>query len=268
MALRSDADAFWARCVELAAYWTVHPKIDDAERTTLPATCQRVKLAHFRFPSVYRFDEHGFKEKDADALHAIADRVRADADAHVVVASAVQAGIDEETFSYILGQICCQTSPEGESRPYDELWPLVGIVRRHPSALGQSPELALACVHYAMDHMESKKATYMSALVHAAAMHPATFETKAVLTSLTNPLQPVTHSFAVSLLGKLRPNVLRALGASVALSTMVRDAIGSTRRLAALERLIARVEAPANIDMAGELKAVFSQQDLAHGQVK
>ena len=57
MALRSDADAFWARCVELAAYWTVHPKIDDAERATLPANCQRVKLAHFRFPSVYRFDE-------------------------------------------------------------------------------------------------------------------------------------------------------------------------------------------------------------------
>lgn len=251
--LRVLVDTYWARCARLAEYQTLHPYYGDAERAKLPVDCTTMRLGHFRF------SDNSFADADGHLLLTIVERVHDDDDASAVVASAVQAGIDEETFYFVLNHMSLSWSKynSGMTQSYEQLYPLLNLVHHYPVILGQSAELTLACVHLAMEHMESKPAFYMAALAAAAALSPEVFETQAVIDALTDPRCPTTHRFGVTVLGKLRPRVLQRLGAGARLAKTVQLAVQSKRRTATLERLIARIEAPENLVMQDELAAAM-----------
>ena len=245
------ADAFWMRCTELAANCAARPCC-DADK--LPESCTRVRLGYFRFSDSVYDVERSFTGADEDLLKLLTNTVCDDEGALVVIESATRAGIDDEVFYELLGTHVLTERDES----YNDLYPFSHFVKKHPVVMRASAPLALACINMAAQH------TYVGVmfkqeLLDTVKRAPELFETVKIIDMLVHIgcYDPSGNVFALQVLQRMRPRALHALGAAERLAEMVRDTARSKRRLAALERLIRRIEAPEHMDMEEELRVAL-----------
>lgn len=247
------ADGFWAQCAELAAKCTAMPAYDEAKRAQLPRDCTRTRFGYFRFESECSCTRRDFCIQVVhNSLLSLTDAVRDDDDALIVVESATRAGIDDETFYELLG-LMVVTWPPPPRQSYNDVYPFSNLVKKHPTVLATNAALMLACLNMGIEY--GGNVMFSRELLAAVARTPEHVETRRVVDVLVDSscIDVAHHTFAIRVLQRMRPRVLYTLGAAKRVAEMVQGATTSRRRLGAIERLIQRIEAPANMDMEKEL---------------